>query len=213
MSPVNLQCNYTTSQKYKTMRNLLKTGLVSVALLATVVVNASEKLNVKVAPASKMLAIELTEVVDGETISIKDLDGEVLFFEKLSKSSEYSKVFSFSTLPQGLYFVESKEAAKIQVTPVIINESGVAIVENASKTYTAPKVSLDGDILNVKVRNYGKAPVTISIYNELGALLTKTESNTNALVFGSFSTANVEAEKLTVSVTEGDYNFVEEVKL
>lgn len=195
------------------MKNVLKKGLLSVALLTAVVVNASEKVNVKVAKASKMLAIELTKVAQGETLTIKDLRGEILFSEKLNKSDKFSKIFSLSTLPEGLYFVESKETSKVVVTPIIINNEGVALVENAAKTYLAPTIKLEGDILNVKVRNYTNAPVNITIYNEKGLLLTKTKNNTNTLVFGSFNIEELEEKNLTVSVSEGDYNFIEKVKL
>ena len=160
-----------------------------------------------------MLAIELTKVAQGETLAIKDLEGEVLFSEGLSKSDKFSKVFSLSRLPEGLYFIESKEFAKIVVTPVILNKDGVALVENAAKTYLAPKINLEEDILKVKIRNYSKAPVTIAIYDEHDLLLTKTESNTNALVFGSFNLEKIKTKTLTVSVTEGDYSFIEEIKL
>lgn len=195
------------------MKNALKLGLFSISFLATMVVNASEKLNVKVAATSKMLAIELTNVVDGETLVIKDLDGEVLFYERLGETNEYSKVFSFNTLPQGLYFVESKEISKVQITPVVINDKGVALVENSSKTYLAPEVSLDGEVLKVMVRNYEKVPVSIAIYDNSGALLSKTEGNNNTLVFGSYRTSSLETKKLILSVSEGDYSFVKEIEL
>ena len=64
------------------MKKLIKIGLLSVALLASVVANASEKLNVKVASkTSKILSISLAEVTKGETIYIKDFNGEILFSE------------------------------------------------------------------------------------------------------------------------------------
>ena len=75
------------------MNKVIKLGLLSAALLGTVVANASDKLNVKVASkASKMLSISLTEVVSGEVIYIKDLKGDVLFSEKLEKSAQNFKL-------------------------------------------------------------------------------------------------------------------------
>lgn len=195
------------------MKNLLKTGLFSVALLATIIVKASEKVNVKVAPTSKMLALELTKVIEGESIIIRDINKEVLFFEQLGKAEKYSKVFSFKELPNGLYFIENRDLTKIEVTPIIINDEGVAVVENAVKTYLAPKVSLEEGILKVNVRNYLKVPVTIAIYDEFGALLSLKENNTNTLVFGAYETSNLKSEKLTVSISEGDQSFIDLVKL
>ena len=196
------------------MKKVIKLGLLSAALLATVVVNASEKLNVKVASkSSKMLSISLTEVEKGEVIYIKDFAGEILFSEKLAKTASYTKVFSFSTLPEGLYFIESKTEEKIQSTPVLVNADSVNLVDASAKTYTAPQVSFNGDVMKVLVRNYNNAPVSIAIYDELGTLISKSTNNTNTLVFGHYNIAKLGSENITVSVTEGDYNFVKEVKL
>lgn len=195
------------------MKNILKKGLLSVALIGSIAANASEKIKVKVAETSKMLAIELTNVKEGETISIKDLNGAALFSENLKEANEYTKVFSLSTLPEGLYFVESEESSKIVVTPVIISKDGVALVANATETYLAPEISIEGDVLKVMVRNYPKVPVSISIYSDSGSLLTIAEDNTNTLVFGSYKITDIKTEKLTVSVSEGDHSFIKEIKL
>ena len=54
------------------MKKLIKIGLLSVALLASVVANASEKLNVKVSSDnSKLLSITLEDVTKGETLIYK----------------------------------------------------------------------------------------------------------------------------------------------
>jgi len=196
------------------MRKVIKLGLLSAALLATVVVNASEKLSVKVASNSaKMLSISLTEVTSGEVIHIKDFKGEVLFSEKLKKSAAYTKVFSFSTLPQGLYFVESRDEEKVQVTPVVVSENSVALVEESVKTYLAPEITINGDIMKVLIRNYNNADVSIAVYDELGVLLKETKGNKNTLVFGHYDIKKLTSENITISVTEGDYNFTKEIKL
>ena len=196
------------------MNKLIKLGLLSAALLGTIVANASDKLNVKVASkASKMLSISLTEVVSGEVIYIKDLKGDVLFSEKLEKSANYTKIFSFSTLPTGVYFIESKDSTKVQVTPVVVSADSVTLVDNSTKTFTAPEVTFNGDVMKVLVRNYNNAEVAIAIYDELGVLLNKTKENKNTLVFGHYNIVKLNSTKVIISVTEGDYNFTKEIKL
>jgi len=92
------------------MKNLIKKGLLSLGLLASVAVNASNKLNVKVASDnSKILSISLMEVVSGEKVYIEDIKGEVLFSEDLQESKEYNKVFNLSSLPVGLYFIGTNQ--------------------------------------------------------------------------------------------------------
>ena len=193
------------------MNKLIKLGLLSVAFLATIAANASDKLTVKV--RSKVLSVSLTDVSSDETIYIKNLQGQVLFSESLNKAAVYSKAFSFSTLASGLYFIESRGSEKIQVTPVVLSDDSVTLVENAAKTFTAPKVTLEGGVINVIVRNYNKVPVSIVVSDEQGTILSETENNTNTLVFGHYDTAALATKNIIISVTEGDYNFVKEVKL
>ena len=193
------------------MNKLIKLGLLSVALLGTIAANAADKIKVEV--RSKVLSISLTDVSNDETIYIKNLQGQILFSESLEKVAVYSKAFSFSTLASGVYFIESRGSEKIQVTPVVLSEDNVTLLEKESKTFTAPEVTLEGGVINVMVRNSNKVPVSIVVTDEEGTLLSETENNTNTLVIGHYDTAALVTKNIIVSVTEGDYNFVKEVKL
>ena len=196
------------------MKKLIKSGLLSVALLATVIVNASEKLNVEVASnTSKLLSISLTEVTSGEYIKIKDYSGQVLFSEQLKKSDNYTKILSFSVLPEGLYFIESKEETKIQVTPVLVSSDRVTLVDSSVKTYLAPEITFTDGEMMILVRNYNNSPVSITVYNESGTLLSETENNSNTLVFKHFNTQDLPTQKIIISVSEGEYSFIKEIKL
>ena len=196
------------------MKKLIRIGLLSAALLATVVANASNKLNVKVASkASKILSISLAEVTSGETILIKDINGEILFSEELEAAHDYNKVFSLSTLPEGLYFIEDNEEGKIQSTPILVTKEDVSLVENAVKTYIAPDITINDNVMNVLINNDNHTDVSISVYNEAGTLLNKSNHNTNTIVLGSFDISKLTYKTLTVSVTEGDYNFTKEIEL
>ena len=196
------------------MKKLIRIGLLSAALLATVVANASNKLNVKVASkASKILSISLEEVTSGETILIKDINGEILFSEELEAAHKYNKVFSLSTLPAGLYFIEDNEEGKIQSTPILVTKDAVSLVEDAAKTYIAPDITINDNVMSVLINNDNHTDVSISVYNEAGTLLNKSNHNTNTIVLGSFDISKLTYKTLTVSVTEGDYNFTKEIEL
>lgn len=193
------------------MNKVIKLGLLSVALLSTIVTSAADKLTIKV--GSKMLSISLTEVTNNETVHIKDFQGQILFSETLNEADAYTKMFSFSTLPEGIYFIESRSEEKIQVTPVLVKTNSVDLVDRAAKTFTAPKITLEEGIINVYVRNENKVAVSILVYDEQGTLLSETENNTNTLVLAHYNINNLNTKKVTISVSEGDYNFVEEIKL
>ena len=194
------------------MKKLIRIGLLSVVLLTTVVANASEKLNVRVASkASKVLSISLAEVTKGETLYIRDNEGVILFSEELEKVDKFKKVFNFSELPAGLYFVETKE--KEQSTPVLISNKNVALIVNFTKIYKAPTITIKDNVMNVLINNASHSDVPIDVYNQDGLLLNNSNHNTNVIVLGCFDISTLSDKKLIVSVSEGDYNFVQEIEL
>ena len=195
------------------MKNLSKTALFTVAILSSLFVNASEIFNVKVAPSSKLLSIELMNVIEGETLVVKDNKGEILFFEELNKSVKYQRVFSFKELPKGIYFVENRSLNKIEVNPLVVKEDGVDLLKESSKTYLTPQVNLEDKILTIDVDNYSKVPVSIYIYDEFGVLQYSTENNTQTFVHRSYEISSLHTNKLIVSVSEGEEDFVKNINL
>lgn len=122
-------------------------------------------------------------------------------------------MFNFSTLPEGLYFVESKTESRILSTPLVVTEEGVNLVNKSAKTYTVPEITID-DRCHVKVlvRNCNAVPVSITIYDEDGILLSVIEGNKNSVVYGHYDASHLNNKNIIVSVSEGDYSFVKEIK-
>ncbi len=193
------------------MKNLIKTGLLSVALLTSLVANAS-KIITTASAKDKVVYIGLTNISKGEIISIKDTDGVRLYSEVLEQDESFNKKFDFSTTPSGIYFIETKEAKEITVTPVIVSEDKVSIITDSSKRFRAPSVKLEGTIARVLVRNFNEVPVEINIYDTNGETL-KTETRNNLLIYNAYNFSDLKEGTYTISVTQGDYNFTETIKL
>lgn len=193
------------------MNKLIKTGLLSVALLGSLVANASKIVTTAISN-SKVVYIGLTNVSQGEVLSIKDTDGVQLYSVSLDKSEAFNKKFDFSTLPSGVYFIETKEAKEITVTPLIVSEDKVAVITDSSKRFRAPSITLDGKVARILVRNFNEVPVSITIYDEAGNKL-KEDKSLNLLVYNAYNFSDLPEGAYTISVTQGDYNFTETVKL
>lgn len=193
------------------MKNLIKIGCVSVALLTSVITHAS-KIVTTASAKSKVVYISLVNVTKGEVLNIKDTDGVKLYSESISDESSFNKKFDFSSTPNGIYFIETKESKEITVTPVIVSEDKVSILSASSKRFRAPSITVDGDIARILVRNFNEVEVSIVIYDENGNVL-KEEKSKNLLIYNAYNFANTDKGTFTVSVTEGDYNFTETFKI
>jgi len=193
------------------MKKLIKTGLLSVALVASLVANAS-KIVTTASSKSKVVYIGLTNISQGEVLSIKDADGVKLYSESLGKTKAFNKKFDFSSIPNGIYFIETKEAKEITVTPVIVSEDKVAIIKESSKRFRAPNITLNDNVARVLVRNFNEVPVSINIYDDAGNAL-KEDNTENLLIYNAYNFSDLPAGTYTISVTQGEYNFTETIKI
>ena len=193
------------------MKKILKSGLLSVALLATLGANAADE--VKVIAAAKKVNVSLTKVNKGEKFSILDRNGVSLYSEILKKEKNYEKTFDFSNLPEGVYFLESKESEKINVTPVIITEKEISVIPEGSKIYKAPTFTFDKGIARVTIDNKVEAEVAMYVYDSTGIELMATETAKNIVIIRAFDFKELPSGTYTIVVQEDDYTFTETIDL
>ncbi len=193
------------------MNKIIKKGLLSVALLTAVVVQASNKIVVKAAE-SKKVEISLSEVASAETLIIKDVQNVVLFSENISEGETLKKTFDFSTIPAGLYFIEVKEEKRVEVIPVLVSEEVATVVTNSSKKYKSPNITFDGKTAKVFVNNFNKETVKLVVVSENGTELFNKKTDElvsyNALNFESLS-----AGDYTLYTTIGNYSFEDTITI
>lgn len=193
------------------MKKLIKTGLLSVALVASLVANAS-KIVTTASSKSKVVYIGLTNISQGEVLSIKDAYGVKLYSKSLGSTKAFNKKFDFSSTPNGIYFIETKEAKEITVTPVIVSEDKIAIIKESSKRFRAPNITLNDNVARVLVRNFNEVPVSINIYDDAGNAL-KEDKTENLLIYNAYNFSDLPTGTYTISVTQGEYNFTETIKI
>ncbi len=187
------------------MKKFINAGLLSIALLASLVANASKKVNVTVS-SSKQLSISLTEVSQGEVLSISNKNNEVIFSDILNVADSFTENIDFSNFKQGVYYIQLKTENTIKVTPIIVSTKLSKIIEGETKIYNTPKVSIVNEMLNITLNNEGNNEVSIIIYekgssNALEEIKTsKTEINK---IYQSGLMPNTDYE---VYISQGDYN-------
>ena len=99
------------------MKKEVKTGILLVTMLATMLSNAS-----KPEMAEKNFKIENTtlsinNVKQGQQLIIKDSNGIVLYKEMIDRSGVYKKGFDLTSLPNGEYYFELDKDTEVQVIP------------------------------------------------------------------------------------------------
>ncbi len=194
------------------MNKIIKKGLLSVALLATVVAaQASNRIIVKGTEAKKV-EISLSDVVSAETLTIKDVQNVALFSENVKKGESLVKTFDFSTIATGLYFIELKAENRVEVTPVLITENSVSILSESVKKYKAPHISLDGSVAKVLVNNFSKELVKLTLVDDNGVELLKKESK-DLVTYSALNFEGLASGDYTLYTSIGDYSFVDTITI
>jgi len=192
------------------MINLFKTGILSVALLASAAANASKIITVS-SPGAKVVNITLAEIAEGEILSILDTDGSKLLEEKLTEADSFTKTINFSPLEEGFYFLETKKEGEINVTPIVIKAEEVNILSKLTKTYTAPTITTDGTLARILVKNFDKSQVNVTIYDSKSGEEYKLEDSKDLLVYRSFDFEKLGAGTYTIAVSQAGYYFTKEI--
>ena len=195
------------------MRNIVKTGLLSAALLVTAIVNATDKIKVTLEDGSKEVNISVTELTFGETINVIGKNGEEIFSKTVETSDdEYSKSFDFSKFSQGVHYVETITKTEIKVTPFIIVPQQKKVIKGDTKTYAIPTFEYNDGVAVVTVDNKSKQPVTISVSGS-GHELDIAKDDTEESITKFYNFSSVSGGDYYILVTVGDRSFSHKIEL
>jgi hypothetical protein len=146
------------------MKNLAKKSLVAVGLmmsLSTLAGNTEVILNDK---DSKVTNLSFENVKEGSTLTIKDLNGLVLYKEAIEQSGDYSKGFDLTTLPNGEYFFELNSELKIVVVPFNVKSNEVIFNKEREESIYKPLLIKKDQMVYVWKTEVDQSSLSYKIY-------------------------------------------------
>ena len=146
------------------MKTAIKKSLVLVALfLATAVSYGNEISSNAKNEKDALTNVAFEDVKKGSILSIKDMNGLILYKETIEESGTYTKGFDLTSLPDGNYYFEMNKDVEIRVVPFKVVSSVVTFDKTAETKIFKPvvfvnkkrvhisKISLEGEVLRVKI--------------------------------------------------------------
>ena len=110
------------------------------------------------------MALTLENVSSGNSLTIKDSNGIVLYKELIKTSGTYKKGFDLTALPDGNYVFELNKDLEIKLIPFTVAAEKVEFNKGEAKSIFKPYVrQKDNKVLISKLALNGE-PVTINIY-------------------------------------------------
>ncbi len=195
------------------MKRVINLSLFVCAILFSTVVKASDVLSVKIENSST-INVSLSNISKGQKLYLKDYEGNIMFNMTLNAMDSYRKYFNFSTVANGIYFVETETEFEIKVTPVLKNQKGIALINKSVVTIFKPKVLIDKSRVRVMLTRIENSPLGISIYDTEGVRLFDEKVKEDTLIFErTYDFSDVPSGKYIIYFTLDDRTFKKEVSI
>ena len=196
----------------KSLKNLF------VALIAIFIVsvntNAADNYTLGVSEKdAKTLTISLSNVKESDFLKIKDIQGNSIFAKNLKAATSYSKALSMRSFTNGVYFVELETAMVIKVTPVIKNNTGIDLIEDAARIILKPRYAQEGKIITTSIVNLEERPVDIAIYDVNGRIINSEYEVVDSVIKRSYDFSNLKENKFTIAVKQNGREYNQEIDL
>jgi alpha-D-ribose 1-methylphosphonate 5-phosphate C-P lyase len=148
----------------------LRKGILMVAMSTTMLSFANDFSIIKVKNGANKTSVTLTDVKEGNLLSIKDENGIVLYKEFIQKSGSYSKGFDLTELPDGSYLFEIDKDVEIDTIPFTVEAEVVTFAKEEEKVIYKPVTRVVGDLLYVTKLSLDESPLEIDIFYETSAV-------------------------------------------
>jgi len=187
------------------MKKLTKRSLIILGLFTSLLSFANDGYNTIKEKEPKVTNVSFKNVKLGSMLSIKDINGLVIYKESIVKKGAYSKGFDLTALPNGEYYFELDSELKIVIIPFNVVSNQVKFKKEEEFTIFKPNIRVKDDIVYVSRSSDSESPVNYRIYYQKNNDLVYSEKLENVKNFNKifdFSTSE-KGTYLFVFYTEG----------
>ncbi|QCX37496.1 hypothetical protein FF125_03240 [Aureibaculum algae] len=191
------------------MKQIIKNSLVLVVLFATMISYANEIVTNENDDATN---VTLNNVTEGSVLSIKDVNGLILYKETIQVSGDYSKKFDLTSLPDGNYIFELDKDFEIKSIPFNVKRNIVDLnIENKSVVFKPAMVFENGMLRIQKTILNSENGLNIKIYFENGDLVHSENFNNEKLINKTYDFSKSLKGKYKVLLSTEDRTFSKEI--
>ena len=148
------------------MKNLTKKIVVLLALFVSMLTYANNEIKTVKEKDLKVTIVSFKKVKLGSKLSIKDVNGIVLYKESIIKSGDYSKGFDLTSLPNGDYIFELDTELKITIIPFNVVSNQVAFKKEEKSTVYKPFIRVKDARVYISRLSFEQDSIEFKIYFE-----------------------------------------------
>ncbi|WP_445730692.1 hypothetical protein [Mariniflexile sp.] len=169
------------------MKNAMKNtkkGILMVTMFATLLSFANDAPFYIIKNEANRTSLTLTDVKQGNLLSIIDNNGMVLYKETIQETGIYTKGFDLTALPNGNYIFELNKDLEINTIPFSVLSNEVTFNKELEKTIFKPFTRVKGNLVYLTKLALNEAPLKVEIYfidNDLKSELIYSETIKNTM--------------------------------
>ena len=146
------------------MKKEVKTGILLITMLATMLSNASKPEMVEKNLKIENTTLSIHNVKQGQQLIIKDSNGIVLYKEMIDKSGMYNKGFDLTALPNGDYYFELDKDIEVQVIPFKVVMNKVEFMKEKETKFFKPVIRFKDNKILLSRLSFNQKPLEVKIY-------------------------------------------------
>jgi hypothetical protein len=143
-------------------------------MLGTLIGYANEDKNTTDNKAKKTVKVEFKNVKKGQTLTIKDEQGTVVYNNKIKNAGNYSRLFDISALEDGIYSAELNKAFEIHIKEFYVKNGLVTFLNNENEKVFKPVIRTKDHLLYVSKLAFDQESLKVVIYYNDEVILSET---------------------------------------
>jgi hypothetical protein len=160
----------------------IKKNILVALMFGTLITNANEKDNKNNKEAkSSTVKVEFINVKKGQTLTIKNYNGLILYNSEIKNSGDYSRTFDFSALENGIYSAELNKDFEIVIKQFYVENGLVTFLHNKEEKIFKPIIRTEGELLLISKISFNNEPLKVTLYYNDETVLSETISGDNIL--------------------------------
>jgi hypothetical protein len=156
------------------MKTKMKKIVLVALMFGTLIGYATEGKNTIDLKAKKTVKVEFNNVKKGQTLTIKDNQGVIVYNNEIKNTGNYSRTFDFSALEEGVYSAELNKDFEIIIKQFYVKNGLVTLLNNNSEKIFKPIIRTEGNLVYLSKMDFNEAPLKVVIYYNNEVLLDET---------------------------------------
>ena len=163
------------------MKTKMKKSLLVALMFGTLIGYAKEGTNSAEFVNKKTVKVEFKNVKKGQTLTIKNENGLIVYNQEIKKAGNFSKLFDLSALENGIYSVELNKDYEIIVRNFKIKDGVVANLSSENEKIFKPVIRKENNKILVSKIAFNNDPLKVIIYFKDEVIFTETVKGNEVL--------------------------------